>query len=395
MFNAALIGVSGFGDVHYRDLMRETEAGRLRPVAATVINPDEEREKCERLRGLGCTLFADYREMLRSFAGRIDLCLIPTGIALHAPMTCAAVEAGANVLVEKPAAATPADVRAMRDAARRAGRFVAVGFQNFYDPLTLRIKDALLAGRIGRLTGLKAWALWPRLDSYYARNRWAGRLCVDGTPVYDSPFNNALAHYVMLMLYWAGESRDRAVTLDSIEAELYHAHAIESADTACLRIHTRRGFPVHFYATHASVASRGPEITLVGDAGNIHWTAAGATLSPGGAAAAETWLPLGDTLRPAMFDEVLAALAGRPARLCTLDVAFTQTSCTAGAHASSPCHELPAGLVTRTPEAGSVKTVIAGIDELILDCHARERLFSEAGAAWAVPARRVALENLA
>ena len=34
MFNAALIGVSGFGDVHYRDLMRETEAGRLRPVAA-------------------------------------------------------------------------------------------------------------------------------------------------------------------------------------------------------------------------------------------------------------------------------------------------------------------------------------------------------------------------
>ena len=38
MFNAAIIGVSGFGDVHYRDLVREHAAGRVNIVAATVIS---------------------------------------------------------------------------------------------------------------------------------------------------------------------------------------------------------------------------------------------------------------------------------------------------------------------------------------------------------------------
>ena len=42
MFNAAIIGISGFGAVHYNDFLREHAAGRIHIVGATVINQEEE-----------------------------------------------------------------------------------------------------------------------------------------------------------------------------------------------------------------------------------------------------------------------------------------------------------------------------------------------------------------
>ena len=47
-------------------------------------------------------------------------------------------------------------------------------------------------------------AAWPRYFNYYARNNWAGKLAMNGTWVFDSPVNNACAHYLNLALFWAG-----------------------------------------------------------------------------------------------------------------------------------------------------------------------------------------------
>lgn len=70
MFNAAIIGISGFGAVHYNDFLREHAAGRIHIVGATVINQEEEAQKCAFLRSIGCRLFTDYREMLRELSGK-------------------------------------------------------------------------------------------------------------------------------------------------------------------------------------------------------------------------------------------------------------------------------------------------------------------------------------
>ena len=64
MIKACLIGISGYGDVHFNDLLREQEAGRSRLFAATVINQAEEKEKCARLMEIGCEIFTDHRKML-------------------------------------------------------------------------------------------------------------------------------------------------------------------------------------------------------------------------------------------------------------------------------------------------------------------------------------------
>ena len=100
MINVAVIGVSGFGAVHYNDFVREHAAGRVNVVAATVINQSEEAEKCAFLQSIGCRLFTDYRVMLEEFRGKIDICFIPTVIAMHCQMSVAAIESVANVYVE-------------------------------------------------------------------------------------------------------------------------------------------------------------------------------------------------------------------------------------------------------------------------------------------------------
>src|ERR1019366_1940326 len=102
----ALIGISGYAAI-YLKILREMRARRLIKLAAVVIiNPQEEAAAVKELSASNCIVHGDYREMLRQHRGQIDLCCIPTGIGWHAPMTIAALEAGANALVEKPLAAS-------------------------------------------------------------------------------------------------------------------------------------------------------------------------------------------------------------------------------------------------------------------------------------------------
>src|SRR5690606_37279986 len=112
--------------------------------------------------------------MLREQRGRIDLCLIPTGIPWHARMTIAALRAGANVLVEKPLAGSIAEVEAVHAEEKRSGKFVAVGFQDLYDPGTAWLKKELVSGTIGTIQAVRFLGLWPRRRSYFTRNEWAG-----------------------------------------------------------------------------------------------------------------------------------------------------------------------------------------------------------------------------
>src|SRR5262249_27125386 len=136
MKNAAIIGISGYGRHHLLMALEQALQRRLRLVAATVVNQEEESFFCARLRAAGCEIFSSTAEMWARWAGKVELCFIPTGIHLHAPMTLEALEAGANVFVEKPLAATSAEAARIARTEQATGRFVAVGFQDIYTDST-------------------------------------------------------------------------------------------------------------------------------------------------------------------------------------------------------------------------------------------------------------------
>ena len=266
----AIIGVSGYGSIHLQLARESRDRGEIKITAAAIINPQEEAAVIAELRGQGAEIFTDYAEMFRSLAGRIDLCLIPTGIHWHARMTIAALESGANVLVEKPLAASVAEVEEIRRVEQRTGKFVAVGFQDFYEPGTVWLKHELQRGVIGDIWSVRFLGLWPRPRGYFTRNNWAGRLQVDGVAVMDSPLNNAFAHFVMLSLFLVGaETTAETPTLEGVE--LLRAHAIESFDTAVVRSLTARGVKLWFGASHACRETVEPEIVITGRHGQACW----------------------------------------------------------------------------------------------------------------------------
>ena len=396
MIDACIIGVSGFGRTHYADLIREAEAGRMRPVAATVVNQAEESERCARLRGVGCELFDEYRAMLAAYAGKAQLCFIPTGIPLHAPMTIDALGAGMNVYVEKPAAPTVQDVRAMQEMERASGRFVAVGYQHNYSDATLALKERLVAGEFGSVRSAAVVVRSPRPSSYYARNGWAGRVRVkepSGGDVWvlDSPFNNANAHYVNLMCFWSGETLDRSAELSTVQAELYRANPIESADTACIRATTPSGGTILYLGTHTASDSPTLVIRLRTDCATITWSRDDETIRIRHDSGAEEALPMETNHRENVMRRLHERFVDPSAFICTLEIAGAQTMFANGAFESSDVRALPERHVSVTEMEGDAQHAIDDIEDITERCFDHELLFSEAGVPWAFPGTLVDL----
>src|SRR5690606_37816788 len=100
--------------------------------------------------GTNAPVFADAAEMLRET--RPDTLIVTTRDDTHADLIVAALEAGVDVLTEKPMATTAEMCRRILEAERRTGRRVDVGFNYRYAPTAKAIQETLLAGVIGQVT---------------------------------------------------------------------------------------------------------------------------------------------------------------------------------------------------------------------------------------------------
>ncbi len=365
----ALIGVSGYARVHLDLLLEARERGAIQLVAAAIINPTQEEAVVTRLRALGCEVFADFRVMLAVHRGKIDLCCIPTGIAWHAPMTLAALEAGANVLLEKPLAGSMADVGMVRAAEHAASRFVAVGFQDIYSPTTSWFKQQLLDGAIGRLRSVRFTGEWPRATTYYTRNDWAGRLYAHGTAVFDSPLNNAFAHFVHLGLWLAGPEFHVAASPVSVAAQLWRSHDIESCDTALVHAQLSTDIELICAATHSSRDLIDPEIVIEADGGQAHWRYQhDCTLTPTGRATAVQPLPTAMENRRYMFASVLRRLHDPATLICDTASAEQHSRLIAAMHANAQIQTVPPDQIVWMQRPGDTAPVptIRDLEEMLL-----------------------------
>ena len=384
----ALIGISGYGRVHLQLARECRDRGEADIVAATIINPQDEAENIAELQARGCKIFADYREMLREFQGRIDLCLIPTGIHWHARMTIAALESGANVLVEKPLAGSSVEVAAIRAAEQKAGRFVAVGFQDYYEPGTTWLQSELQRGAIGEIRSVRVLGLWPRDRAYFTRNNWAGRLQVDGVSVLDSPLNNAFAHFVMLSLFFVGaEKRTAPIQLDTVE--VFRAHAIESFDTCVVTAHTPSGARLWFGASHACRETVEPEIRITGSAGEACWRYESEAWwrSAGGPLERRQLLDAYGARR-AMVTAGLRRLHDPSVPVCTAEMAGQHTALIEAVHRAAPIVPLPADRVSWATATGAPALIpqVAGLSAAMQRAFAEEKTLAACGFSAAAPA---------
>lgn len=120
----AVVGCGHLGGIHARLLA-------ARPDVDLVAVVDPVAESRERVAAAhGCRPIADPREL----PGLVDAVVVAAPTGLHADVSLPLLEAGVDLLVEKPLAATVEDARAIVIAARRHGRVVAVGHVERFNP---------------------------------------------------------------------------------------------------------------------------------------------------------------------------------------------------------------------------------------------------------------------
>ena len=340
MKRIALVGVTGYGGVHFRHLRALAEEGAADLAAAAVINPEhpDAAEPLAWLQARGAAVYPTAEALFAAEAGKIDLVCLPVGIAVHEPLVQAALAAGANVLVEKPAAGCLAAIDRMIAAERAAAPLrVFVGFQHVSAPEVGRIREILSSGALGKPRKVVVTGIWPRADAYYARNGWAARLAApDGTPVRDSPANNAFAHYLNLALCFATTDPAMPAAPTGVGGALFRVRPeIETFDVCMLEFSTGGTARILLCLSHAAESSTAPRIRVECERGAVLWThegpwevrdATGAVLDSGTAMP-----PHGK-----MFRAVLAAVSreersshaefaeGRVPVLCSLPMARMQ-----------------------------------------------------------------------
>src|SRR5512142_2767470 len=147
-----LIGSGWYGKI---DLLRLIQVAPVEVVSLCDVDQRTLAEAAEIVAGRQLSkkkprTYSDYREMLKE--KDLDIVLIGTPDHWHALPMIAAVEAGADVYVQKPVSVDVAEGQAMVAAARKHKRVVQVGTQRRSTPHLIEARDNFIReGKLGKI----------------------------------------------------------------------------------------------------------------------------------------------------------------------------------------------------------------------------------------------------
>jgi len=235
MINFAIIGCGRIAKRHAELLGTGQIAGaRLAAVC------DVQRDRAEAFGSkYGVPAFASIDAMLA--APGIDAVAVLTPSGMHAEHAILVAGSKRHVLVEKPMALTLTDADAMIRACDAAGVGLYVVKQNRFNVPVVKAREALDAGRFGKLVLGTVRVRWCRDQTYYAHDDWRGTWAQDG-----GVLSNQASHHVDMLSWFMGG-------VESVHARGITALVdIEAEDTAVATVKFRSGALGVIEATNAA-----------------------------------------------------------------------------------------------------------------------------------------------
>jgi predicted dehydrogenase len=212
----AIVGCGKLGSRHAEKIKNEVPGAEISdvfdvvPAAAQTLGQQ-----------YGAVHYADLGEMLKnSMADYVNICT-PSG--LHPAQAIQAMQAGKNVLVEKPLAFKAKDAEEMIATAKKTGRDLYVVKQNRYNAPIAFVKKLMDEGTLGEPFQCVVNVLWNRNNEYYGG--WRGTKAGDGATV-----TSQVSHFIDLMVMFMGPAKRAFSLMDTKN------HAIEIEDTGALAI---------------------------------------------------------------------------------------------------------------------------------------------------------------
>ncbi len=208
-------------------------------------------------RRFGVPAYADYRRMMEEES--VDVVCVLTESGNHARHVLDLAPHGKHIVVEKPMALTLADADAMIRACdvHRIRLFVVK--QNRFNVPVVRLRQALVEGRFGKLVLGTARVRWCRTQEYYDLDAWRGTWAMDG-----GVLANQASHHIDLLEWMMGD-------VESVMAMSSHALArIEAEDTAVVALRFANGA---LGVIEATTATRPTDlegsISILGEKGTV------------------------------------------------------------------------------------------------------------------------------
>lgn len=191
----------------------------------------------------------------------IDVVAVCTPNGLHAEHSIQALEAGANVLCEKPLCISSADGLKMIEAAKQNDRKLFVVKSTRYNPALAALKKAIDENKLGFIYSFQLNCFWNRPAAYYA-NSWKGDKLLDGGTLYTQ-----FSHYIDALLWLLGDIKN----VSGFRKNFAHQTIIEFEDSGVAAIEMQNGtigglnWSVNTFQKNMEVS-----LSLIGEKGSIH-----------------------------------------------------------------------------------------------------------------------------
>jgi UDP-N-acetyl-2-amino-2-deoxyglucuronate dehydrogenase len=197
--------------------------------ASLVAVCDLVEEKARKIGSLySIPFYTDMHAMMSS--NDIDVVVVLTESGNHAKHVIELSKHKKHIIVEKPMALTLEDADAMISACDEAGIKLFIVKQNRFNLPVIKLKEAMVLGRFGKLVLATIRVRWCRDQSYYDQDPWRGTWALDG-----GVLTNQASHHVDLLEWMIGE-------VDTVYALASTALAkIEAEDTAIVALKFKNG----------------------------------------------------------------------------------------------------------------------------------------------------------
>ena len=249
-------GIVGFGNIgmrHARHIMGNPDAE-----LCAVCEVDSENSNLATLPET-VTVYPTLAEMLAD--STLDVVNVCTPNYLHRDMTVAVLEAGFNVVVEKPMALSADECRAMIEASEVANRVMFVVKQNRYNKPVKEVRKLILQGMLGKVRQVNINCFWNRNANYYQRSPWRGKRQMDGGCLFTQ-----FSHFVDVMYYLFGDVEAKSGRIENFG----HKGLVEFEDSGTFVLTTTSGALVSFSFTTCTYGKNMEgSITVIGEKGTV------------------------------------------------------------------------------------------------------------------------------
>ena len=162
----------------------------LELVAFCDIIPEKTKEKKEMFKEKTQNVkeYTDYKQMLNN--ENLDLVAIATESGKHAQIAIDCINAGCNVIIEKPVALSIKDADLIIEAAKKNNVKVCACHQNRFNKSIQKIRKSIENGDFGKLLHGTAHIRWNRNIDYYKQASWRGTWEQDGGALMNQCIHN-------------------------------------------------------------------------------------------------------------------------------------------------------------------------------------------------------------